>query len=184
MKNYFIVHGSFSNPSGNWFGWLTKYIAEHGLGSVYTPSFPVGVGNQNYENWSALLNVYAKLGLINADTTIIAHSIAPVFVSKFLVQNSIKVDKLVFVCGFNNYFGISPDFDEVNRTMYFDKIDRVKNFANEIVCYYSDNDPYVKFESERDFANQVSTKQYLIKGAGHINAESGFDTFEEILKEL
>ena len=70
---------------------LAQMLQEDGK-QVYAPDFPIGVGYQNYENWTKLLKVYLGLGLISEKTTIIAHSIAPVFVSKFLVENKIKVN--------------------------------------------------------------------------------------------
>ena len=79
MENYFIIHGSFGSPFSNWFGWLHDFLEIDGK-EVYTPDFPTGVGYQNYENWSNLFKVYLNLRLINENTTIIAHSIAPVFV--------------------------------------------------------------------------------------------------------
>ena len=82
-----------------------------------------------------MLKYYLELGLINENTTIIAHSIAPVFVSKFLTENNIKVNKLIFVCGFNDYLGINEEYDAVNRTMYFDNLQDVKQLANEIICF-------------------------------------------------
>ena len=124
------------------------------------------------------------MGLINENTTIIAHSIAPVFVSKFLTQNKVKVKKLIFVCGFNNYFGINDEYDEVNGTMYFDNLEDVKKYANEIICFYSNNDPYVKYEVEKDFADKIATDQIVVPNAGHINSESGYDTFEDIVHYL
>ena len=148
------------------------------------PSFPIGEEYQNYENWSKLLKYYLDLGLIDEDTTIIGHSIAPVFISKFLTENKVKVKKLIFVCGFNNYFGINEEFDTVNRTMYFDNLKDVKQYADEIICFYSDNDPYVKYEVEKEFADTVATEQILIPNAGHINSESGYDVFEDIIDYL
>ena len=85
---------------------------------------PVGVRNQNFENWSNILN---ELN-INDDTIIVAHSIVPIFVCKYLIVNKIKVDKLIFVCGFNNYLGIDPDFDSVNKPMFIDNFDDVKQY--------------------------------------------------------
>ena len=175
MENYFIIHGSF----GNWFSWLHDFIEEDGK-QVYVPDFPIGVGYQNYENWSKLLKYYLDLGLINKNTTIIAHSIAPVFVCKFLVENKLKVKKLIFACGLNNYLGINEEYDTVNESMYFNNIEDVKQYANEIICFYSDNDPYVKYEVEKEFADKIATEQIFIPNAGHINSESGYDTFEEI----
>lgn len=183
MQNYFIVHGSFSSPYSNWIGWLHDFLEKEGK-QVYVPNFPIGVGFQNYENWSRLFKVYLDLGLINEDTTIVAHSIAPVFVSKFLIQNKVKVKKLIFVCGFNNYFGINEEYDTVNKTMYLDNLQDVTQYANEIICFYSDNDPYVKYDTEKEFADTITKNQILMPKAGHINAESGFDTFEDIVNYL
>ena len=59
-----------------------------------------------------------------------------------------------------------------------------EQYANEIICFYSDNDPYVKYEVEKDFANKIATEQILIPNAGHINSESGYDTFEDIVNYL
>lgn len=47
----------------------------------------------------------------------------------------------------------------VNRTMYFDNLEDVKQYANEIICFYSDNDSYVKYEVEKDFADKIVTEQ-------------------------
>ena len=68
--------------------------------------------------------------------------------------------------------------------MYIDNFQDVKNSCNDIVCYYSDNDPYVKFDVEKEFADKVANKQYIIKNGGHINSETGYNEFEEIIKEL
>ena len=99
-------------------------------------------------------------------------------------MNKIKVDKLIFVCGFNNYLGIDSDFDSVNKPMFIDNLGDVKDYCNNIVCYYSDNDPYVKYDIEKDFADKLTNKQNIIKNGGHINAESGYTKFEDILKEI
>ena len=38
--------------------------------------------------------------------------------------------------------------------------------------------------SGKEFADTVATEQILILNAGHINAESGYDKFEDIVKFL
>ena len=82
-------------------------------GVVYTPDFPTGVGYQNYDNWNKLLSVYLDAGLINENTVIFAHSIAPIFICHFLVEHRVKIKRLVFVCGFNNYLGIDEEYDKL-----------------------------------------------------------------------
>ena len=173
-ENYIIIHGSFGSKDGNWFPWLKKEL-EQKEKQVVVPQMPIGVGNQNFENWSNVLN---------ENTIIIAHSIAPIFVCKYLITNKIKVKKLIFVCGFNNYLGIDSDFDTVNEPMFIDNFTDVKKYCSDIICYYSDNDPYVKYDIEKEFADKLTNKQYVIKNGGHINAETGYTKFEEILKEI
>lgn len=179
-ENYFLIHGSFGSPFVNWLPWLRKELRDRGK-EVYVPDFPTGVGFQKYENWKKLLKVYLDAGLINEQTVIFAHSIAPVFICKFLVQYKVKVKKLIFVCGFNKYFGIDDDYDSVNQGMYMESLSKVKKYCDEIVCFYTDNDPYVEYEAEKEFADTVADKQKIIRGGGHLNSESGYREFPELL---
>ena len=183
-NNYLLVHGSFGSPFSNWLPWLRKKIESRNIGGVYTPDFPTGVGYQNYENWSNLLKIYMKAGILNENTIIYAHSIAPVFISKFLIENKLKVKRLVFVCGFNNYVGINEEYDEVNKSMYLDNLAEIKKYCDDIVCYYSKNDPYVKYETEKEFADTIANKQVIIDDGGHLNSESGYTEFPELLEYL
>ena len=179
MNNYIILHGSFGSKDGNWFPWLKGVLDKQGK-KVDVPQMPVGVGIQNFISWSEELS---KLH-INESTTIIAHSIAPAFICKYLITNKIKVKKLILVCGFNNYLGIDHDFDLVNEPMFINNIEDVKNYCNDITCIYSDNDPYVRFEVEKEFADRIANKSIIIPNGGHLNEEAGYTSFEEILKYI
>ena len=180
-NNYLLIHGSFGSPFVNWFPYLRKEIEKKNF-EVYTPDFPTGVGYQNYENWSKLLKTYVDANIIDENTIIFAHSIAPIFICKFLVENKIRVKRLVLVCGFNNYLGIDKDYDAVNESMYFDNLSDIKNYCSDIVCFYSDNDPYVKYEAEKEFADTITENHIMISGGGHLNSESGYTEFTELLK--
>lgn len=183
MNNYILVHGSFSSPFSNWIPYLRNEISNKGL-EVYTPDLPSGVGFQNYKNWEELMLVYYKTGILNENTTIFAHSIAPIFICKFLVNNNIKIKRLVSVCGFNNYLGINDEYDNVNRTMYFENLKDVKKYCKDIICYYSKNDPYVKYDVEKEFADIIADKQIIIENGGHLNSESGYTEFRELLEYI
>ena len=105
------------------------------------------------------------------------------FVCKYLINQKIHVKKLIFVCGFNNYLGINSDYDTVNEPMFCNHLEEIKNYCEDIICFYSDNDPYVKFDVEKSFADSITNHQIIVKNGGHINAESGYTEFEELLKE-
>ena len=183
MHHYLIVHGSFGSPFSNWIPYLRKELESKNL-KVYTPDFPIGVGFQNYENWSNLLKTYVEAKILDENTVIFAHSIAPVFICKFLILNKIKVKRFVFVCGFNNYLGIDEDYDAVNESMFLSNLSNVKSYCNDIVCFYSDNDPYVKYEAEKEFADTITENQIMISGGGHLNTESNYTEFKELLDYL
>ena len=183
MTNYILIHGSFGSPFVNWFPYLRKEL-ESQEKIVYTPDFPTGVGYQTYENWEKLLKCYVDFGLLNENTIIFAHSIAPIFVCKFLVENKITVKRLVFVCGFNNYLGIDEEYDAVNESMYFNNLKDIKKYCKDIICFYTKNDPYVKYEKEKEFADNNTDKQIIIEDGGHLNTDSGYKEFNELLKYI
>ena len=183
MTNYILIHGSFGSPFVNWFPYLRKEL-ENQEKIVYTPDFPTGVGYQTYENWEKLLKCYVDFGLLNENTIIFAHSIAPIFVCKFLVENKITVKRLVFVCGFNNYLGIDEEYDTVNESMYFNNLKDIKKYCKDIICFYTKNDPYVKYEKEKEFADTITNKQIIIEDGGHLNTDSGYQEFKELLKYI
>ena len=182
-SNYLLIHGSFSSPFSNWLPYLRKEIEKKDL-EVYTPDLPSGVGFQNYNNWEEIMLSYYKMGILNENTVIYAHSIAPVFICKFLVKNNIKIKRLISVCGFNNYLGLNDEYDNVNKTMYFDNLIDVKKYCKDIICYYTKNDPYVKYEKEKEFADTISDKQIIIEDGGHLNSESGYSEFPDLLKYI
>lgn len=57
-------------------------------------------------------------------------------------------------------------------------------YCNDIVCFFTDNDPYVKQEAEKEFADTITDKQIMISGGGHLNAEFGYEELKELLNYL
>jgi predicted alpha/beta hydrolase family esterase len=183
-NNYIVIHGSFGSPFINWFSCIYRELSSDN-NKVIIPQFPIGVGMQNYDNWSKLLKYYLDLGLINENTTFIGHSIAPIFIIKFLLESKVKVNKLIFVSGFNNTTVDGGDYDKVNNSFFInDDISKIREYAKEIICIYSDNDPYLSLETLKDFTSKIATKEVIIPNGGHLNSESGYDSFDEILKYL
>ena len=84
--NYLVLHGSFGSPFGNWFPYLRSELEKREL-TVYTPDMPTGVGYQNYDNWSKVMEAYVSAGVVNENTIVFAHSIAPIFICKYLVEH-------------------------------------------------------------------------------------------------
>ena len=68
--------------------------------------------------------------------------------------------------------------------MFIDNLKEIKKYCDNIICYYSDNDPYVKYEIEKEFADAISNEKHIIHNGGHINSESGYTQFNELLKHI
>jgi predicted alpha/beta hydrolase family esterase len=183
-SNYIVIHGSFGSPFINWFSWLYQKLSDEN-NEVTIPQFPIGIGIQTYDNWSKLLEYYLDLGSINEKTIFIGHSIAPIFIIKFLLEKQIKVKKIICVSGFNNYSVDGGDYDKVNSSFFVNNdISNIKKYCEDIICIYSDNDPYVSKNALDDFANNIATKTKVISNGGHLNGEAGYITFDELLEYL
>lgn len=154
-ENYFIIHGSYGNPY-----------------------------KQDYKSWSTILMAYVKIGYITEETTFITHSLGGIFIAKFLIEHGIKIRKLITVSGFNNI-----QFDENNSlydSFYIEdkELKQICEKCNEIICFYSDNDPYVPIEKAEKFADIVKGKKIIINNAGHFNEKSGYKEFREIMEYI
>ena len=72
----------------------------------------------------------------------------------------------------------------VNESMFLDNLSDVRDYCKDIVCFYSNNDPYVKYEKEKEFADTIADEQIVIENGGHLNSESGYTEFKELLKYI
>lgn len=182
LNNYFIIHGSEGKPFENWFPWLEEELTSKKR-KVIVPQFPSPDG-QNYDNWSKILKTYLELGLINENTVFIGHSLAPIFICKFLIENKIKVKGLIAVAGFNELLGL--ELDEINKTflMEYEELEKIIDYTKFIYCFYSDNDPYIKKEYLEKFIKAVKGERNLVKNAGHFNARDGYTKFPLILEVI
>ncbi len=178
--NCFIIHGTFGSPFENWFPWLSQELTKRGIKNI-VPQFPIERTLHNYENWSQLLDYYFSLGLINDKTIFVCHSTGSIFLTKYLIKKRLNVNKLIFVSGVNNYIGGYPDFDEANKSFFCDNAEDIHKYCKEIISFYSDNDPYIPIDELKEFARTVAHQSIVIKNGGHINAESGYIKFPEIL---
>lgn len=182
MNNYFIIHGSYGNPYKNWIPWLKRKLGKSKLNCI-VPSFPTPY-KQDYESWSRILKAYDAIGYITEDTTFITHSLGGIFIIKFLIENGIKVKKIITVAGFNNVT-FEDDINLYNSFyMKNDDLLKIKDYCKEIISIYSDNDPYVPIEVAEIFANQICSKKVLIKNAGHFNEKSGYTEFKKLLEYI
>jgi len=197
---HLILHGSYGSPSENWTPYLKTELERQGK-IVLTPQFPVdnwdeatAAGKEGFvpkqqtlQNW---LDTFTELlPLIDTENlTIVAHSLAPLFVLHILLTYpDLKLKNVLFVAPFLGKLGDIWQIEAVNKSFYapdnFDYTDFSERTQQSHV-FYSDNDPYVPEVSALDFAEKVNATPHLIDNAGHFNNDSGYNKFPELLKYL
>ena len=149
--------------------------------NVIAPNFPVGLEIQNYDAWKNELDKYKDK--INEHTVFIAHSIGPIFIVKYVLENNIKIDSLYSISGFNGLINIK-DFDKVNKSFFMpDILDFDKRCDNRI-AFFSNNDPFVPYKLLDDFSKQIVSKVHIVKNAGHFIEDDGYNEFPELLSAI
>ena len=176
MKNFFIIHGTFGHNKENWFPWLENKLKEQGK-EVFNFNYPTPEG-QSFESWSAVLDKVRDK--ITPESVFVCHSIASVFLVKYCIVNNLHIKKLISVSGANNFSVGIKEFDDINKSMFIDDVSNFKNLCPERICYFSENDPYVKLQDLESFADSISAKKVVYKNAGHFNEKAGYTKFEDL----
>ena len=180
MRTVFIFHGTGGYPEENWFPWLKKELEQQGC-QVIIPQFPTPEG-QSLEAWLRIVETYKEN--INEETIFIGHSLGGLFLLRVLERLKHSVFAAFFVSA---PIGIKPirfyESDYQFSGFSFDW-SKIKNSATQFTVFHSDNDPYVSLGNGKELAKQLGVKLNFIPNAGHLNTESGYTTFEELLEEL
>lgn len=184
IKAVCILHGSFGFPFENWFPWLHNNLTENGS-KCYVPHFPTPEG-QTFEQWASILDAYFENGLLDEHSILIAHSSAPIFVVKYLLNRKQKIAKLITISGFNQFHMGNDAFDSINKKFFVDKeeVKHIHEFCEKIVCFISENDPYLPFDVLMGFAQSIGGQVINMPSAGHFNSVMGYIRFAELLEYL
>jgi predicted alpha/beta hydrolase family esterase len=169
-----VLHGSFGSPDGNWFPWLKKNFESEGV-QVIVPRFPSPNG-QSLVAWTEVFN--QEIGALDQSSILIGHSLGAGFALSLLESSTSPIEATFLVAGFLGELGL-PDYDKINASFVCKEFDwqKIKKNAGELVIVSGDNDPYVPFVKGEQLASHLQSPLTVIPGGGHLNAESGFDSF-------
>jgi predicted alpha/beta hydrolase family esterase len=181
IQTHIIIHGTKGSPEGNWFPWLSEKLSARGA-RVIVPRMPTPEG-QSLEGW--LSSFVDQVGIVDERTCIIGHSIGATFLLRYLEGRSSPIGCAVFVAGLTGAIGIH-EYDELNQSFISGEYDwsAIKRNAGRIVCFAGDSDPYVPSEQQREMAERLGADLRVIDGGGHLNAESGYHSFDELFEVL
>lgn len=177
-----ILHGTKGSPEGNWFQWLKEKAEESGY-RVFIPRLPTPE-NQSKDNWCEALRNQAPV--FGHDTILAGHSLGATFMLHILEVVQEPIAKSIFVSPVIDKLGIE-EYDTLNKSFLktpdFDW-STISNNAGEIVYFHGNNDPYVPLEQSQTLQRKLGGELLVIPEGGHLNSESGYTEFPEILEHL
>jgi len=143
------------------------------------------------------MNIVKKLAIIvlfflNAtkdlsarELSIIGHSIGSPCALRLAEEAATPFDSLYLIAPFTKTLGISG-YDELNASFVEHVFDweKIKRGADRFFCFAGDNDPYVPLKTSKEVADKLGSSLKIILGGGHLNAESGYTSFPELLHHI
>lgn len=171
----FIIYGTDCNSTTAWLPYINDQLKEKQITCII-PALPTPEG-QSYKSWASVLNKYK----IESDDIIVGWSTGAIFSVRYLLEQNIKIRKLILISGFNNYQGGYPQVDKINSDFFIETESIAKNVAEQIVCIKRDNDPFISQTALLSFANNLNARIVNIAGGGHFNKAAGYTTFKNLL---
>ena len=173
-----VLHGTMGNPSGNWFPWLKNSLLPLSV-NVHVPLFPTPE-DQSLENWKEVFR--KEVGELLQSDILIGHSLGAAFALSLLEESTSKIEAFISVCGFFGKLAIEP-YDTLNHSFISKPFNwhSIHSSFKHAVVVAGDNDKYVSKEMTRELSKKLNAPLHLITGGGHLNAESGYVEFPELL---
>jgi predicted alpha/beta hydrolase family esterase len=174
-----ILHGAHGGPDTNWFPWLHAELEEHGI-DVLRPRFPTPKG-QSLQAW---FEIYDRVvgSLPSAPTTLVGHSLGVAMALRLSERAKEPFSALFLAAGFIGALGL-PDYDSINSSFFdlpFDWATIRERKGDRDRCWAGDNDPYVPLARSKAVADLLDVPLEIVPGGGHLNSETGFNTFPQL----
>jgi len=174
-----VIHGAHGGPETNWFPWLCTSLEREGI-EVVRPRFPTPEG-QSLSAWFEAHDLAVR-SLSTAPTILVGHSLGAAFALRLIERAVEPVAGVLLAAGFVGALDL-PDYDPINRSFFaapFDWPSIRERKGRVFRCWAGDNDPYVPLSRSREVATSLDAPLEIVPGGGHLNSETGFNTFPQI----
>lgn len=178
MKQAVILHGTKGSPEGNWFPWMQSTLSLNW--DVTVPNLPTP-DDQNLESWIAAYQAQAPQDA----HLIIGHSLGATFILKLMDRGLIDPAHVILISIVIDNINIA-EYDELNKSFIENDIDykNMKQRATQFTIIHGDDDPYVPLDQPQHVAKELGVTLHLIEKGGHLNSESGYTEFPDLLKYI
>lgn len=170
-----LFHGWGGSDFPHWQSWLAGEIAKE-YGCVDFFRFPE-VDAPSYDAWKeAAVNELRKF----RPDILVCHSLANTLWFHLCNEDTVEMT-------LEELFLVAPPSLQcsIEELQSFFPVTPPKNLhAKRVHLIVSDNDPYMRVEEAQILAKNLGVELTLIKGAGHINAQSGFGPWPWMLDQI
>lgn len=176
-----VLHGARGGPDTNWFPWLHAELEARGF-EVVRPRLPTPEG-QSLVAWLDAFDRAA--GPLTATTALVGHSLGVALALRLVERATEPVAGLFLAAGFVGALGL-PEYDAINASFFATPFDwaGIRGRGGPIRCWAGDDDAYVPLAPSRDLADHLGVELEVVRGGGHLNAETGFTAFPPLRDAL
>jgi hypothetical protein len=186
IKNCIIIHGcpNFRETGKavdvyyrQWIPWTKKELVKNHI-DAYTPKLPIA-WKPDYKRFRKKFDLQGYT--FNRQTALVGHSCGATFLVRWLGDNpQIHIGKLILVAPWKS---IKDDMNDPYRKAYYGfKINgNVRNQADSIVYFTSDNEELAGKDSLAEFHKVIGGKIITLDGRGHY---VGIPKLPELISEI
>jgi len=185
-KKAYLIHGWEGNPEEPMYKWIGEKLIEQGFEFI-APMMP----NSEEPEINAWINKIKEIVKdLNEETIFIGHSIGCQAVLRYLeTLKDEKVGKIILIAPWmkldeQTIEEEGEEVKEIARPWMKIPIDfnKVKERCKEIICIFSDDDPYVPLSEEDFFKEKLNAKTIILEKRKHFDPGSGIKDLPEILE--
>ncbi len=169
--NIYIIHGWGSDSQSNWFERARQFLVSKKV-RVCVPDFP-HTDNPVYKEWKT--HFESQFIQLWSQDILIGHSLGGGFMLKYLSENDIQIDKLILVAPTIKDYDVLELKDFYTKTFDYDKI---KQSAQKIAIFASDNDQYIPLKDFQFLAQQLDAELILLPQRDHLMDPNFPELFE------
>ena len=184
MKRVFIIHGWGGSPAEGWFPWLNEELLRRGF-VVEVPYMP-NPDEPVIDAW--VHHLEQVVGQADEATFFVGHSIGCQTILRYLELVDVRVGGAVFVAGWFQLTDLeTEDEKRIGKPWIEKRIDlaRVKKLINQGTAIFSDNDPVVPFQINREvFEKELECKIIVEHAKGHFSGSDDVKELPSVLEAL
>lgn len=187
MKKVYLIHGWDGSPNEPMHRWIAGKCRESGIEFI-APEMP-NAEEPKIEEWIGKMKEIVDD--LDDESIFIGHSVGCQAVLRYLELIDKKVLKIILIAPWmrldeKTIEEEGEEVKEIARPWMETPIDfeRVKKNCGEIICIFSDNDPYVPLSEENFFKEKLNAKTIVLHNRGYFDPSSAVKDLPEILEFL